>query len=249
MSVAIYPDLKQQSVLITGGGSGIGADIAAAFLAQGARVAIVERDATLIANITQRLPALACAQADVCDIAALRAACAELAARCGPFSTLVNNVANDERHHWQDVTPEYFDQCISVNLRPAFFAAQALAPAMATLGGGAIINLGSTSWMIKGRDYPVYATCKSAMNGLTRSMARELGAQNIRVNTVVPGWVMTEKQLARWVDAAGERAMDENQCLPGRLQGSDIANMVLFLASQASRMISAQEFVVDAGWT
>ncbi len=249
MDVAIYPDLAKQSVLITGGGSGIGADIARAFMAQGARVAIIDYDPALLVKMSASLPGLETAMVDVRDINALRAACQDLASRCGPFHTLVNNVANDERHHWQDITPEYWDDRVNINLRPSFFAAQSLAPAMAELGGGAIINLGSTSWMIKGKNFPVYATCKSAMNGLTRSLAREFGHHGIRVNTVVPGWVMTERQLALWVDAEGERAMAENQCLPGRLLGSDIAQMVLFLASAASRMITAQEFVVDAGWT
>jgi D-xylose 1-dehydrogenase len=249
VEVAIYPDLARQSVLITGGGSGIGADIARAFMAQGSRVAILDYDADLLARMSNSLPGLETALVDVRDIAALRVACQDLAQRCGGFHTLVNNVASDERHHWQDITPEYWDDRININLRPGFFAAQCLAPAMIDLGGGAIINLGSTSWMIKGKNYPVYATCKSAMNGLTRSLAREFGAHRIRVNTVVPGWVMTERQLALWVDAEGERAIEQNQCLPGRLQGSDIAQMVLFLASAASRMITAQEFVVDAGWT
>ncbi len=249
MEVAIYPDLAKQSVLITGGGSGIGADTARAFMAQGARVAIIDYDPGLLAKVSSSLPGLETAMVDVRDITALRAACQDLALRCGPFHTLVNNVANDERHHWRDITPEYWDDRVNINLRPSFFAAQCLAPAMAELGGGAIINLGSTSWMIKGKNFPVYATCKSAMNGLTRSLAREFGQHGIRVNTVVPGWVMTERQLALWVDAEGERAMAENQCLPGRLLGSDIAQMVLFLASAASRMITAQEFVVDAGWT
>lgn len=249
MAVANYPDLANQSVLITGGGSGIGADTARAFVEQGARVAIIDHDAALLADMRASLPGVETALVDVRDIPALRAACLDLAQRCGAFHTLVNNVANDARHQWQDLTPEYWDDRININLRPSFFTAQCLAPGMAQLGGGSIINFGSTSWMIKGKNFPVYATCKSAMNGLTRSLARELGAQRIRVNTVVPGWVMTERQLALWVDAQGERAMDENQCLPGRLQGSDIAQMVLFLASDASRMISAQEFVVDAGWT
>ena len=249
MEAAIYPDLAKQSVLITGGGSGIGADTARAFMAQGARVAIIDYDPGLLVNMGASLPGLETAVADVRDLVALRAACQDLARRCGPFHTLVNNVANDERHRWQDLTPDYWDDRININLRPSFFTAQYLAPAMVDLGGGSIINFGSTSWMIKGKNFPVYATCKSAMNGLTRSLARELGPHNIRVNTVVPGWVMTERQLALWVDAKGERAIEENQCLPGRLQGGDIAQMVLFLASSASRMITAQEFVVDAGWT
>ena len=253
---AIYPDLAQASVFITGGASGIGADIVRAFVAQGARVAFVDIDATATAALCTSLQEAGKHQGtvqaevvDVADVAALQAVMQQLAARSGPFSVLVNNVAHDERHAWQNVTPLEWDQRVAVNLRAHFFAAQAVAPGMVAGGGGSIINLGSISWKVKGRDYPVYATCKAAITGLTRSLARELGAQNIRVNTVVPGWVMTQRQLALWVNAEAEREIDASQCLPGRLQGSDIAQMVLFLASNASRMISAQEFVVDAGWT
>jgi NAD(P)-dependent dehydrogenase (short-subunit alcohol dehydrogenase family) len=162
---------------------------------------------------------------------------------------LVNNVANDQRHDLMSVTPDDFDWRVSVNLRPAFFAAQAVVPGMRRRGGGVIVNLGSISWMIKGKGYPVYGTCKSATVGLTRSLARDLGPDNIRVNTLTPGWIMTEKQLTQWVDAEGERAMDDNQCLPGRIVGADIANMALFLAADDSSMVTAQDFVVDAGWT
>ncbi len=248
-NLANYPDLAQKTVLVTGGASGIGADIVRAFVAQGARVAFVDVDALATAALCADLPGVEAEVVEVRDIAALQAACHALALRSGPFRVLVNNVADDERHAWQTVTPTYWDASISVNLRPHFFAAQALAPAMAAMGGGVIVNIGSTSWKIKGRDYPVYATCKAAITGLTRGLARELGGQHIRVNTVTPGWVMTKRQLENWVTAEGEQEMDRNQCLPGRLQGNDIAQMVLFLSSDASRMITAQEFVVDAGWT
>ena len=247
--MAHYPDLAHQAVLVTGGASGIGADIVRAFAAQGARVALLDVDAQATADLCASVPGIVAEVVDVRDIAALQAACQTLAARCGPFRVLVNNVGHDERHDWQTVTPVYWDDRVAVNLRAHFFAAQALAPGMAAMGGGAIINLGSTCWKIKGRDYPVYATCKAAITGLTRSLARELGAQHIRVNSVTPGWVMTPRQLANWLTPEGEQEMDHNQCLPGRLQGDDIAQMVLFLSSGVSRMISAQEFVVDAGWT
>ena len=162
---------------------------------------------------------------------------------------LVNNVANDRRHALAEVDDAFFDATVAVNLKPAFFAAQQLVPDMQRRGHGAIVNIGSTSWKVKSVNLSVYATCKSAMTGLTRSLARELGASRIRVNLVSPGWVMTDKQLRMWVDEAGERDMDRNQCLPGRIVGDDIARMVLFLAADDSRMITAQEFVVDAGWT
>jgi NAD(P)-dependent dehydrogenase (short-subunit alcohol dehydrogenase family) len=248
-ALASYPDLAQQPVLVTGGASGIGADIVRAFAAQGARVALLDHDAAALAKLVAELPQLAFRQLDLCDTTALQQAVAELAQECGPFRVLINNVANDARHDWQTLTPDGFDACVAVNLRSHFFAAQAVAGSMAQAGGGAIINLGSTSWKIKGANYALYATCKSAMTGLTRSLARELGPQRIRVNTVCPGWVMTERQLALWVDAAAEQEIARNQCLPGRLHGSDIAHMALFLASDAAAMITAQEFVVDAGWT
>ncbi len=148
-----------------------------------------------------------------------------------------------------DVTPDDFDWRVSINLRPHFFAAQAVVKDMQSLGGGAIVNLGSTSWKIKGKGYPIYATCKSATVGLTRSLARELGEFSIRVNTLTPGWIMTEKQLTTWVDEAGEQAMRDNHCLPGRILGSDVANMALFLSADDSKMVTAQDFVIDAGWT
>ncbi|MGC8730924.1 MAG: SDR family NAD(P)-dependent oxidoreductase, partial [Halothiobacillaceae bacterium] len=188
-------------------------------------------------------------RSDATDVAALRAAVEQARARCGPISVLVNNVADDQRHDWTQVDEADFDRRVAVNLRPHFFAAQAVAADMCGLGGGSIINVGSTSWTIKAAGYPVYATCKAAIVGLTRSLARELGPYAIRVNTLTPGWVMTPKQLAQWVDERGEAEMDRNQCLPGRIQGSDVARLALFLASDDSRMITAQDFVIDAGWT
>ncbi|MBP7493666.1 MAG: SDR family oxidoreductase, partial [Rhodoferax sp.] len=188
-------------------------------------------------------------KSDASDVAALQQAIQTVAAEFGDISVLVNNVANDERHDFMKVTPDDFDWRVSINLRPHFFAAQAVAEGMKRLGGGAIVNLGSTSWKIKGKGYPVYATCKSATVGLTRSLARELGEHSIRVNTLTPGWIMTEKQLEQWVDEAGERAMAENHCLPGRILGEDVANMALFLSADDSCMVTAQDFVVDAGWT
>jgi NAD(P)-dependent dehydrogenase (short-subunit alcohol dehydrogenase family) len=142
-----------------------------------------------------------------------------------------------------------WDAGIAVNLRHQFFAAQAVAPDMRALRGGSIINLGSISWMIKQGGMPVYTTSKSAIQGLTRSLARDLGAHGIRVNTLVPGWVMTEKQLRMWVNETTSRQIDENQCLPSRLESADIARMALFLAADDSRMCTAQDFIVDGGWT
>jgi D-xylose 1-dehydrogenase len=254
MEFASYPSLAGRAVFITGGGSGIGADMVAAFARQGAKVAFADRDlaasSALVAALQGAVPHpphfVAC---DLADIAALRASVADSAALCGDFDVLVNNTANDERHDFLDVSPEYFDAKLAINLKVAFFAAQSVVAGMQRKGGGSIINLGSTGWKNKVAGYPVYATSKSAVNGLTRSLAREFGKFNIRVNTLTPGWVMTQRQLDKWVDAAGERSLDENQCLPGRLVGEDVANMALFLAAADSRMMTAQEFVVDAGWT
>jgi NAD(P)-dependent dehydrogenase (short-subunit alcohol dehydrogenase family) len=250
---ANYPSLEGRSVFVTGGSSGIGSDIVVAFARQGALVAFTGRNA---ASAAQVLAAASAAgptplflQSEASDVAALQAAIAQAAAAHGDIGVLINNVANDQRHAVMDVTPEDFDGRVAVNLRPHFFAAQAVVPGMRRLGGGAIVNLGSTSWKIKDKGYPVYATCKSATVGLSRSLARDLGGDRIRVNTLTPGWIMTEKQLTQWVDAEGERAMDENQCLPGRIQGADVANMALFLAADDSSMVTAQDFVVDAGWT
>jgi len=251
---AHYPSLAGKNVFITGGGSGIGADIVAAFARQGARVAFGDRDAAasnaLVASLAGQVETLplfiAC---DLSDVSTLRAAVDTAVAKFGDIDILVNNAANDERHVFLDVTPEYFDTKLAINLKAHFFAAQAVMAGMMRRGGGAIINLGSTGWQNKVPGYPVYATCKSAVNGLTRSLAREFGKYNIRVNTLTPGWVMTPRQLEKWVDAEGERSMNENHCLPGRIVGEDIANMALYLGAQDSRMITAQEFVVDAGWT
>lgn len=251
---ASYPSLNGKRVFITGGGSGIGAEIVAAYARQGARVAFGDRDVAASQALVAALEGegvaaplfIAC---DLADMNALRGAVEQAQAWCGDIDVLVNNTANDERHAFLDVSDDYFDDKMRINLKASFFAAQAVMPGMIRRGGGAIINLGSTGWKNKVPDYAVYAVCKSAVNGLTRSLAREFGQHRVRVNTLTPGWVMTPRQLGKWVDAAGERAMDEHQCLPGRIVGADIAYMALFLGAHDSRMITAQEFVVDAGWT
>lgn len=254
MAFAQYPSLAGKAVFVTGGGSGIGADIVAGYARQGARVAFADRDRKASEELLERLKGtvehlpyfVAC---DLTDLTALRAAVTEGALQCGDFDVLINNAADDARHDFLDVTPAYFDEMLAINLKVAFFAAQAVVPGMLRRGGGAIVNLGSSGWKNKVAGYPVYATSKSAVNGLTRSLAREFGKQNIRVNTLTPGWVMTAKQRALWVDAEGERELDRNQCLPGRIEGDDVASMALFLGAHDSRMMTAQEFVVDGGWT
>jgi NAD(P)-dependent dehydrogenase (short-subunit alcohol dehydrogenase family) len=166
----------------------------------------------------------------------------------GPAAVLINNAAHDERHDWSRVTPEEWDARINTNLRHAFFAIQAVAPGMIEAGRGSIINLGSISWMILVPRLPLYQTAKAAMHGLTRSMARELGRHRIRVNTLVPGWVMTERQLEHWVDDEAEALIDNSQALQDRVLPADIAAMALFLAAEDSAMISGQHFTVDGGW-
>jgi NAD(P)-dependent dehydrogenase (short-subunit alcohol dehydrogenase family) len=244
-----FGSLNGQGVIVTGGASGIGADIVRGFAAQGCVVGFLDRDEAAGQALAASLANAHFQACDVSDVPALQAAMATLIARLGSVDVLVNNVANDQRHEVEAVTPEFFDERVAINLRPHFFATQAVIGPMRERGGGAIVNLGSTSWKSKALGLSVYATCKSAMSGFTRSLARELGGDGIRVNCVVPGWVMTERQLALWVDEAGEREMDRNQCIAGRIVGADIANMVMFLAADTARMITAQEFVVDAGWT
>jgi D-xylose 1-dehydrogenase len=245
-----YHSLLGKGVIVTGGASGIGADIVRAFAGQGCRVGFIDRMVDAGAALAAGLPEVCFESADVTDIPALQAAIARLTQRIGGgVDVLVNNVANDQRHRIEDVTPAYFDERIALNLRPHFFATQSVLASMRARGGGSIVNIGSGSWKNKTRDLLVYATAKSAMAGFTRCLARELGPHNVRVNHVIPGWVMTERQVSLWVDAAGERAMDENHCIPGRIVGPDIAHMVLFLAADTSRMVTAAEFVVDAGWS
>ena len=253
-SLARFPSLRDRRVFITGGGSGIGAAMVEAFAEQGAQVAFVDfakdDSEALVKKIAAKgLPAPWWRLCDVRDVAALQTAIADAAAALGDFYVLVNNVARDDRHSVESVTPDYWEERMNTNQRPAFFAIQSIAPGMKRLCGGAIINLGSTGWQGKNGDFPLYSMAKSSMNGLTRSMAVSLGPHRIRVNTVSPGWVMTERQIKLWLNAQGEEAIKRNQCLPDKMQPSDIARMVLFLASDDGAMCTAQEFKVDAGWT
>ena len=251
--MARFPSLNGRSVFVTGGGSGIGAAIVSAFAEQGAKVAFIDVAQEASERLVQQLadaglPKPWWRACDVKDIAALQAAIRDAAAALGDFSALVNNVASDDRHSLESVTPDYYDERIAINERPAFFAIQAAVPGMRRLGAGSIINLGSTGWQGKGTGYPCYAIAKSSVNGLTRGLAKTLGQDRIRINTVSPGWVMTERQIKLWLDAEGEKELARNQCLPDKLQPHDIASMVLFLASDDAAMCTAQEFKVDAGW-
>jgi NAD(P)-dependent dehydrogenase (short-subunit alcohol dehydrogenase family) len=249
---ATYPSLDGRPVVISGGASGIGETLVREFAGQGAKVGFVdiaaEAGAKLAAELTEAGRTVRFTQCDVTDIEAYRGAIAGFAEAHGPALALVNNAANDQRHEWHEVTPEYWDDRMAVNLKHAFFAAQAVAPGMAAAGRGSIINLGSISWMIMNPKIPVYETAKAAAHGLSRALARELGKSGIRVNTLVPGWVMTERQLSKWVDEAALALIEANQALSGRCYPDDIARMALFLAADDSKMISAQDFIVDGGW-
>jgi len=251
--LAKYGSLQGKRVFITGGGSGIGESLVAEFAAQGALVAFVDIAVEASEALCRRLAEAGLTaplfrHCDITDIASLQAVMAELAEKLGDFDILVNNAANDQRHQAQDVTLEYWNERIAINQRPMFFTCQAVFEGMKRKGGGSIINVSSISWHMKSGGYPVYATTKAAVVGLTRGLARDYGAHNIRVNTVTPGWVMTQRQIELWVDEAAEVEIKKSQCLPSKLMPQDIAAMVLFLASDDGAMCSSQEFIVDAGW-
>jgi D-xylose 1-dehydrogenase len=250
---ATYPSLRDRVVFVTGGGGGIGRSLVEHFCAQGAQVTFVDiaEDASCwlvdgIAAKGQKPPAYI--KCDLRDIEQLRAAVAETQKKNGPIRVLVNNAGNDDRHVTQDVTVEYWDERMQVNLRHQFFAAQAVRPQMRDAGGGSIINFGSITWLVGDSDCPAYVTSKAAITGMTRALARELGPEKIRVNCLLPGWVMTERQVKLWLTPEGEKQIEERQCLQDRLYPADIARMVLFLAADDSRMCSSQNFIVDGGW-
>jgi len=243
---AIYPSLKGKRVLVSGGASGIGALIVEAFAEQGAKVAFLDRDAEASAAVSKETGATH-ALCDLRDIAATQGAIAKLADALGAFEVLVNNAARDDRHDWREVTPEYWDERMETNLRHMFFSMQAVAPGMIAAGSGSIINMGSNSWWEAGGGFPAYATAKAAVHGLTRTMARDLGDHRIRVNTVVPGWVMTERQKDLWATPEALEKHRERQCLPDLIDPIYVARMVLFLASDDAAMCSANNYMVEAG--
>lgn len=251
--LARFPSLKDKRVFVTGGGSGIGEAIVTAFAEQGAKVAFVdialESSLALCESIAQAgFDKPIFRQCDIRDIPALQGTIRLLATAIGDFDVLVNNAGNDQRHKVEDVTVDFWNDKIAINQRPMFFACQAVIEGMKKSGSGSIINLGSTSWHIANGGYPVYTTTKAAVSGLTRGLARDLGPFNIRVNTVTPGWVMTERQLKLWVDEEAEKEIDRSQCLKGRVMPWHVARMVLFLASDDAAMCTAQEYIVDGGW-
>jgi D-xylose 1-dehydrogenase len=249
---ASYPSLRDKVVLVTGGASGIGAEEVTHFALQGAKVAFVdvaaEAAGALIANLHDMgLPPPLFLQCDLRDIKALQASVAEIGRRLGAVTVLVNNAANDQRHEWEDVTVEYWDERMATNLRHQFFAIQAVAPMMKAAGGGSIINFGSISWHTSGGNMPAYTTAKAGVEGLTKGMARDLGPFGIRVNCVIPGWVMTQRQIDLWLTPDAEENLLRAQCLKTKLVAADLARMVLWLAADDSRMCTSQLWVVDAG--
>jgi NAD(P)-dependent dehydrogenase (short-subunit alcohol dehydrogenase family) len=251
MSFATYPSLRDRSVIVTGGASGIGAEIVRAFAGQGSKVGFVdvdvERGGALAAELSAKARPVRFEACDLRDVDALKRAFASLAAAQGPALVLINNAARDDRHGWEQVTPEYYDERIATNLRHMFFAIQAVAPGMIAAGGGSIVNLGSDSWWRATGGFPVYTTAKAAIHGLTRGMARDLGAHRIRVNTLVPGWTMTERQRTLWVTPEALAQQLREQCLPDPIEPVYVARMALFLASDDAAMCTANNYMVEAG--
>jgi NAD(P)-dependent dehydrogenase (short-subunit alcohol dehydrogenase family) len=251
MPFAIYPSLKDTVVFITGGASGIGAEMVRAFAAQGSRVGFVDLDSELGESLADELArdgaSIGFEACDLRDIDALKRAFARLEGAFGPATVLVNNAARDDRHGWRDVTPEYYDERIATNLRHMLFAIQVVAPGMIAAGKGSIVNLGSNSWWEAAGGMPVYTSAKAAVHGMTRSFARDLGAHRIRVNTVVPGWIMTERQKKLWVTPEALERHRQRQCLPDLIEPVYVARMVLFLASDDAAMCTANNYMVEAG--
>jgi len=252
MRHATYPDLRGKRVVITGGGSGIGAAIVAAFAHQGAQVTFLDIDEPSSRALERDLagvsPAPRYLNCDLRDVAAIGACFDRIARETGDVQILVNNAANDDRHAVETVTPAYWDERIAVNLRHQFFCAQAVIPGMKKAGGGAIVNLGSISWHLALPDLPIYQTAKAAIEGMTRALARDLGSERIRVNCIVPGAISTPRQTLLWHTPEVEAEIIARQCLKARVEPDDVAAMTLFLASDSARMCTAHSYFVDAGY-
>jgi len=247
-SYATYPSLNGKAVVVTGGASGIGAEIVRSFVAQKAQVGFIDRNAEAAGALLDEVKGKALFKnCDLRDIPALQSALADIAGVTGPAHVLVNNAARDDRHDWRDVNPHYWDERMHTNLRHMFFAIQAVAPGMIEAGGGAVVNIGSNSWHEMSGGFPAYATAKAGVEGLTRTMARDLGPHRIRVNTVIPGWIMTRRQLDLWMTPQKEAAQKAAQCLPDLIDPAAVARMVLFLASDDASACTAGAFPVTAG--
>jgi NAD(P)-dependent dehydrogenase (short-subunit alcohol dehydrogenase family) len=249
---ASYPSLKDRPVFVSGGGSGIGAAIVGHFAEQGAKVAFVDIDEAASTALLGKIKAAGhampvFAKCDVRDIAAYQSVIESLAARTGPFAVLVNNAARDDRHTIEEVTPAYWEERMAVNLRHQYFAIQSVVPDMKKAGGGSIINFSSVSYHTMAPNLSVYEGAKAAVVGMTRGLARDLGVHGIRLNTVTPGWIMTQRQIDLWLTPEAEADLMKAQCLKEKVYPPDIARMVLWLASDDSRLVTAQNFVVDGG--
>ncbi len=250
MTQTLYPSLKGRTALVTGGASGIGACFVENFVAQGCKVGFLDLDAAAGTALAATLgPQRArFEQVDVRDIEALRAAIGRVRAALGPVTILVNNAARDDRHRIEDVTPEFWRERFATNLDHQFFATQAVLGDMAAAGNGSVINMGSTSYLASDDAFAAYKSAKSAVTGLTRGLARELGPRNIRVNAIVPGWIMTQRQIDLWLTPEGETELMRRQCVKRKLVPQDVANLAMFLAADDSSAITAQSYLVDGGW-
>lgn len=252
-SFAHYPSLANKCAFVTGGATGIGAAIVRAYAAQGVYVGFVDINERSGEALCQELMAenrkAWFQRVDVTDVAALQNAISAFSETAGNIQLLVNNVANDTRHDWRDLSSDAWDAAMAVNLRPAFFAIQSVAASMLEQRTGSIINFGSISWKSKHGGMPAYTTAKSAIHGLTRSFVRELGANGVRINTILPGWVLTERQLAEHYGDDGDRIIAQNQPLAGTIHEDDVAALVMFLSADDSAMCTGQEFTLDGGWT
>ena len=251
--IATYPSLKDRVTVITGGGSGIGASIVERFCEQGSKVYFLDSDEMVSQDLVERIATSGentpnFIHCDVRNINSLQSVIKTIITSSGPIRILVNNAARVDRHSIEEVTPDYFDERIAVNMRHHFFAAQSVIPDMKLAGGGSIINMGSVSWMIGSVNMPIYLAAKSAIVGLTRALARELGPYNIRVNSILPGWIMTDRQKERWLTPEGEAELMERQCLKRKLEPHEIAKIVLFFSSDDSGICTNQNFVADGGW-
>jgi NAD(P)-dependent dehydrogenase (short-subunit alcohol dehydrogenase family) len=244
---ATYPSLRGQVAFVSGGATGLGAEFVIQLAAQGVRVGFVDIQDDAGRALAEEVGGLY-QHCDVRDLDALRRAIAATGEQLGPVTVLVNNAANDQRQSVESLSPAQWDEFMEINLRHHFFATQAVVPMMREAGRGSVVNLGSISAHIDLMDLPVYITAKAGIEGLTRTLARELGPDGIRVNCVMPGWVMTERQLTQWITPEAEESIRRNQCLPHKLYPEDVARLVLWLAAEDSRSCTAQRWIVDGGW-
>lgn len=249
----IYPDLSNKHVFITGGASGIGESFVRAFAQQQSKVSFIDIDDAAAQSLCDELSSKGYSgnifyqHCDIREINKIRECIQNARQHFGSIAVLINNAAKDDRHNISDVEPDYWDNCQNINLRPHFFTAQSVVEDMKTLGGGSIINLSSNSFLLKVGGMPGYLTAKAAIVGLTRALARDLGENNIRVNSILPGWVITDRQRELWLTEEAKEELLEQQCLKSLIYPEEVANLALFLASQQSKMITAQSLIIDAG--